>query len=103
MKKIINGKLYNTDTADMLGEYWNGLPCGDFNKVDEALYRTKKGAYFIAGSGGALTHYARRCGDNSQCGGEGLRAVTEQEAREWMEVHCTADEYIEAFGDTQEA
>ena len=103
MKKIIEGKMYNTETAVCLGSYDNGCAYTDFRFCEESLYRTKKGAFFIAGRGGPMTHYARSCGDNNWCGGKDLRAVTEQEARDWMEQHCDAANYIAAFGQPEEA
>lgn len=30
MKKIINGKEYDTDTAKEVGSLWNGIGAGDF-------------------------------------------------------------------------
>ena len=50
-----------------------------------------------------MTHYSRSCGDNSWCGGEKIIPVEEWEAREWMENHCEAEEYIAAFGEPDEA
>lgn len=45
MKAIINGKIYNTETATKLGNYEYGI-CGDLNHVYESLYRTKKKRVF---------------------------------------------------------
>ena len=102
MKAIIEGRTYNTETATELGNYrWGAY--GDFNHIDESLYRTKKGRYFLAGEGGAMTHYCRPCGDNSWCGGEKIIPIEEYEAREWMERHCDVEEYIAAFGEPEEA
>ena len=42
MKKIINGKQYNTDTAKYLGDWDNGYPSNDFCYCVERLYLTKK-------------------------------------------------------------
>lgn len=103
MKQIINGKTYNTETATLLGEYWNGCSRSDFGFLSEDLYRTQKGAYFIAGEGGAMTKYCRSCGNNSFCGGERITPITEAEAKEWMEEHCSAEKYIQAFGEPEEA
>lgn len=86
MKKIINGKIYNTKTAELIHEYDNGIYGNDFRSLDEALYKTKKGAYFIAGSGGPMTKYARICGD-SQSSGEGIKVLSEEEAVTWLEKH----------------
>lgn len=102
MKAIIEGRVYNTETATELGRY-SRLSPGDFNHVDEGLYRTKKGRYFLAGEGGAMTHYCRSCGSNSWCGGEKITPLEEYEAREWMETHCEVEEYIAAFGEPEEA
>ena len=46
MKKIIDGKLYDTETAECLGFYQH-FDGNTFHYLREALYRTKKGTYFI--------------------------------------------------------
>lgn len=55
MKKIINGKMYNTETATELGNFWNGLSTNDFRNLSETLYRKKNGEFFLYGQGGAMT------------------------------------------------
>jgi hypothetical protein len=97
MKKIVDGKLYSTGSAECLGSYTEGYAT-DFDHIDESLYRTTSGAYFLAGEGGAMTIYATEGEDHMTSGGKGLRPISEAEAREWMELHCTAEEYVEAFG-----
>ena len=97
MKKIIDGKIYNTETAERICGYQYGTP-GDFTYCSEDLYKTRKGAYFVAGEGGALTRYSRSTGDNSTTGGEGLRVLPEDEARKWCEQYGTADDYVRTFG-----
>ena len=87
MKKLIDGRLYDTDTAQRLGMVtglWEGL----LNQ-DETLYRTAKGAYFL--------HYVRSS-EIAWTGGEWLVPVREHEAQEWAERHLSADEYISLFG-----
>ncbi len=86
MKRIIDGKRYDTETAEQIAEWDNGHYGSDFRSCEEALYRTKKGQYFTAGSGGPLSKYAQSCG-NGTSGGEGLILLDEQEAREWCENH----------------
>ena len=58
MKKIINGILYNTETAKELAEWSNGLSSSDFSNETETLYRKKNGQLFLYGSGGPLSEYA---------------------------------------------
>lgn len=100
MKKILNGKMYNTETAVLLGNYCYSNPT-DFLYVRENLYKKKTGEFFIYGEGGALTTYAERRPDGL-CGGEAIRPITENEARLWCEKHLKADEYIVIFGEPEE-
>lgn len=86
MKAIIAGKRYDTKTAQELAQYWNGLGGSDFRSIQESLYKTTKGAYFVAGEGGAMTEYAEQHG-NAFCSGERIRPLTAAEAAEWLESH----------------
>ena len=63
MKKIINGKKYDTETATKIGEYSNGYSTSDFHYIDETLYRKKTGEFFLYGEGGPMTRYSHACGD----------------------------------------
>ena len=100
MKKIINGKKYDTDTAKCLSYDGNGYT--GFQRCYEELYRKRTGEYFLYGEGGAMSKYARSCGNNSRCGSEDIIPLTEAQARQWAEDHCTADEYEEIFGEVEE-
>ena len=102
MKKIIDGKVYNTETAKCLAEWDNGYSYSDFRFCEEGLYRTRNGRYFIHGKGGAMTRYSERCGNNSYCEGEDIRPVTEAEAKEWVEENANSD-YEAIFGAAEEA
>jgi len=97
MKKIINRKLYDTDTAQEIGAWGNGYYGNDFNSMSETLYRKRTGEYFLHGSGGPRTQYATREG-NMWGWGEQITPLSFDEARDWAEEHLTADEYAEAFG-----
>jgi len=101
MKKIINGKTYNTETAKQLCDGGNNLPCNDFRELSEYLYRSPKGQYFLAGSGGPMTKYSRACGNNSWGWGEGLELVSESEAKKYLEEFGTAEEFEAAFATTE--
>lgn len=103
MKKIINGKMYNTDTADLLCRYQGGGTVRDFDWYMESLYRTKRGAYFMYGEGNARSPYSQVCGQNEWCGGDGWEVFTEAQAKEFIELHGSTEEYISAFGEPEEA
>jgi len=102
MKKIINGALYNTDTAKCIGDWDNGLYGNDFGFVRERLYRTKAGKFFLHGEGGGNSKYGEWHG-NSGGPGEEIRPYAPHEAREWAEEHLSADEYAAEFGEPEEA
>lgn len=102
MKKIINKSLYNTDTARLVGQSNNGEQWGDFTRIDQDLYQTKSGKYFLHGYGGAMTIYAEHHG-NSTSGGEKIIPLTADEAREFAEEHLSPDIYASEFGTPEEA
>ena len=99
MKKVIDGKIYNTETAELLHEWNNDKFTSDFGYCEESLYKTKKGAYFIAGEGGAMSKYARSCGSNNTCGSDGLEVVSEAQAMQWLEEHGGSNILTEKFAD----
>jgi hypothetical protein len=102
MKQVIEGKTYNTETATCLAEASSNCSTRDYNFWKETLYRTKNGAYFIAGEGGPMSSWSRSTGQNEWSGGSGIRVLTEAEAREWVERYAN-DEYEEIFGAAEEA
>lgn len=95
MKKIINGRLYSTDTARELGLDAGG---DGFSHWCERLYQKRTGEYFLHGEGGPMTKYAVSISDNSWSGGEKIIPLSAAKAREWAEEHLDADTYAEIFG-----
>lgn len=102
MKKVINGTLYNTETARKLGSWSNTYNYRDFNYCEETLYRTKSGKFFVHGEGGAMSKYAQTISSNEWSGGEKIIPCTYDEARKWAEDHLDGDDYIAAFGEPAE-
>jgi len=98
MKKIINGKSYNTDTAEIIASFENGLGSRDFRNYSEELYKTKKGNYFLAGEGGAMTKYSRPVG-NMTDGGSDIFVLSKTEAIEWLERHGETEALEKYFAD----
>ena len=103
MRKIINGRTYNTQTAERVGEWSNGHYTSEFYYCGENLHRKRTGEYFLHGRGGPMSPYARSIGQNSWTGSEEIVPLTEAEAREWAEQHLDAEEYEEIFGEAEEA
>jgi hypothetical protein len=103
MKKVINHALYNTETAKLLGVWANGGTWRDFEHMEEQLFRTKSGKYFIFGEGGPMTQYAKSEGNNSWTGGRNIEPMSPAAAADWAQEHLTADEFAEIFGEPDEA
>ena len=102
MKKIINTKVYDTDTAKELASWSNTSDPRDFSYVSETLYRKRTGEYFLWGEGGPQTKYAVSTGQNWWSGGEKLIPLTHESAQKWAEEHLDGDEYEAIFGPVEE-
>ena len=98
MKKIINGKLYDTSTAKRIGADGSNGSHSDFNYWEETLYKKRTGEYFLHGEGGPRSRYSECLGDNSWGWGEAIIPLSYAKAREWSEEHMSVDEYGEIFG-----
>ena len=101
MRKIINRKAYDTNTAEELGIWSNGYSPRDFVYTEETLFRKKTGEYFLYGFGGPRSKYAKRIADG-YTGGEMIIPMTQEEAELWAEEHLTTDEYETIFGEVEE-
>lgn len=85
MKKIIKGKVYDTDTAVRIG----GFNDNPINTIDEDLYRKKTGEFF-------LKHW-------DAWNGSSIHPISYSEAQEWAEKHLDVDDYIQVFGEPEES
>lgn len=102
MRKVINSKKYDTDTAELIGSWHNNFEIRDFSHCSESLYRKKTGEYFIHGEGGPSSKYAENIGQNEWSGGEKIMPVGYAEAKKWAEENLDADEYEAEFGEVAE-
>lgn len=101
MKKIINGKMYNTETAKEIDRASNNLSSSDFQYYEERLFKKKTGEFFLYGDGGAASRYGTRCG-NTWSGGTVIIPLTVNEAKLWVEEYSSTEIYIELFGEVDE-
>ena len=101
MKKVIDGKLFDTDTAVQVASWTNGYGYNDFNYCEVTLYQTKKGAWFLLGEGGGNSGYASFSGD---CRGPGksIDLLSADEAFKWLCDNNKVDEIDEYFKDSIE-
>lgn len=87
MKKIVQGKQLNTETAKIVG-----IAMIDEEKdIVEALYQTKSGAYFI--------HNVYRKSTTGKLETvEDIYLITADEAQQWAKQWLTSSEYDGWFG-----
>lgn len=101
MKKIINGKKYDTSTAKEIGIASANCSYSDFSYWSEVLYQKKTGEFFIHGEGGANSKYS--CYEGGMyCWGESIVPISINDAKKWAEKYMTAEEYEELFGEVEE-
>ena len=101
MKKIINGKVYNTETAKRVGAWDNGHFTSDHEYCSEDLYQKKNGEFFLHGEGGAMSKYATSYGDGIGYGNF-IIPMSYDEAAKWAERHMSTEEYEAVFGEVAE-
>lgn len=98
MKRVIEGKVYNTETATYIGD----LPCsanpGDFQHHDTGLYRSPKGTYFLAGKGGPMSMWSESEGNSGRTGGSGIMTIPDDEARSYAESMDLDEDGMRAAG-----
>lgn len=102
MKKVVNGKLYNTETAEEICEWSNSYYSGDLHYCEETLYKTKKCNWFLYGKGGALSEYSKPCEGNGSCGSSNTVPMTKEEAIEWLEERDYPNILMEHFPEAVE-
>lgn len=102
MRKVINGRTYNTSTSKCIGQWSNGHYTNDFNYCSEDLYKNTKGAYFLLGEGGPMSKYATSSGNSTGWGKE-IIPMTAEEAQSWAEEKLNGEEVEAEFGVQEEA
>ena len=87
IERIIGGRKFDTATASLACV----ITCAghseqsDFHYERTGLYRSSRGAWFIAGEGGACSRWGRRAIDGSRDAGEDLKLISQTEARRLLE------------------
>ena len=103
MKRIIDGRKYDTETATEVHE-WSDKAPSDFGYIEETLFRKRTGEYFLYGYGGPMTRYAEREAYGSgYTYGSTIIPMTYDEARAWAEGHMDVDGYESEFGEVPES
>lgn len=88
IKKIVGGKMYNTQTAKELGYYWNAKSLDDCDYFYQGLYRKKNGELFLL----TQTWNNVKVAPN----------LTEDQAENWAEKNLDTETYVNIFGNPEE-
>lgn len=83
MKKVVNGKTYNTGTAEFITEYRSKYSSTDSRFELEKIYRTKKGDWFVHFEGGAHSTCADYYGNGNRYA-VGIKPMTEEDVKKWL-------------------
>ena len=102
MNKLIDGKRYDTEKAEPVGEADNGLYPGDLDYYCETLYRKRTKEFFLHAEGGPRSRCAKPDGSSGWAGGEEIVPLSLEGACKWAERNLTADEYAVIFGEPDE-
>lgn len=89
MRKIINGKAYDTDTATLIATWANFENGRDFYYIEKRLYlKPRKKEYFLFLNGGSATIYANPT----------IKPLSRQQAETWAYNNLDAETAEKAFG-----
>ena len=103
-RAVIGGKLYDVNTATLIHDWDNGYPLSDFQHCHEALYRTPHGRFFLVGSGGPMTRYARTVAGGVTGSKDIITPLTVAEALTWCERHgADVDDILHHFDGVEDA
>lgn len=103
MKKIINGKKYNTETAKMVANWDNGYAVNNKRYMETVLYLKRTGEYFLHEKGNAGSGVARYLYDyNAFVPGEMISPITKNEAQKLAADNLDVDKFEKIFGEVQE-
>jgi hypothetical protein len=98
VKKVIEGKLFDTEKATRVAGYSYG-EAGDFDRMEQELYVTRQGNWFLAGDGGPSSAYSRQVARNRWSGSEDIKAMSADDALGWLEEHNKSDAIEAHFSD----
>lgn len=101
MKKIINGKVYDTEKAQLIAEAHrpDHIEYATGKGLQQWLYQKKTGEYFLHADG-ATSDLANILDEYRP--GKNIYPLTYEQAQKWSERELTAEKWEEIFGDPED-
>ena len=87
MKKVINGKMYDSETDLAIAFYETSNNVNSRYYYSERLHMTDDGEFYLHGTGGFFTQYGKVCEDGSRCSGEDIILLPMEKAKRWVKFH----------------
>ena len=102
MKKIINGKVYDTDKARLIAEahHDNIRDFSTGENLKQWFYQKKTGEFFVYAIGQAIV--LQNIFQHDYKPDAGIYPLTYEQAQKWAERELTAEKWEEVFGDPEE-
>lgn len=98
MRAIVNGKLYDTETANLIASHEH-VEVGFLFFIRQQLYITRDGEYFLFGQPGGDSRYRYEEAPRKWVAGWRIDPISYDEAREWLKENLNADyRYERLFG-----
>ena len=91
MKKVIQNRVYDTETAELVASYHDST-CA------ERLYRKRTGEFFIHGRGSSDSDDYAVWKGNRVSGSERIKPLTPKLAMAWAAKHLNRQQYDDIFG-----
>ena len=96
MKFIKRNRVYDTTTARFIGCWYNTM-ANTTEKIREELYAKKNGEYFLYGTGGANTRYAKNLRDGTFTTGHHCIPMDYPAALLWAQEKLSKKEFEQEF------
>lgn len=101
MKKIINGKVYDTEKAQLVAEaHHDSIKDADGKSLKQWLFRKKTGELFVQVEGSALE--LQNIFQSGYRPNAGIYPLTYEQAQRWAERELTAEQWESIFGDPED-
>ena len=103
MKKVINGKVYDTGKAKLIAEahHPDCIEYATGKGLQQYLYQKKNGEFFLHADGAAIElQNVLQSGEYRP--GKSIYPMTYEQAQRWAERELSADQWENIFGDPED-
>ena len=103
MKKVINGKVYDTSKAKLIAEahHPDCIEYATGKGLQQWLYQKKSGEFFVHADGAAI-ELQNVLPSGEYRPGKSIYPLTYQQAQRWAERELTAEQWESIFGDPED-